>query len=114
MELRSNSVRRALDGVPTTLKRTGVGATVEIVGYETDHPTIAGHPLNDEKELLAASATSTPALGGQRRPRHGNAPSPVGQWQPRRLTGAAEPRPQELSSRRLRREPVPYGSACSS
>ena len=54
MELRSNSVRRALDAVPTTLKRTGVGATVEIVGYETDHPTIAGHPLNDEKELLAA------------------------------------------------------------
>jgi hypothetical protein len=44
MELQSNSVRRTLDALPTALKRNGVGVTVEIVGYEADHPTIAGHP----------------------------------------------------------------------
>jgi hypothetical protein len=54
MELKSNSVRKTLDAVPTNLKRTGVGATIEIVGYAGDHPTIEGHPLNDEKELLQA------------------------------------------------------------
>jgi hypothetical protein len=54
MELKSDSVRRALDAVPISRKVTGHAATVEIVAYPDGHAGIVAHPLNGRQELLAA------------------------------------------------------------
>jgi hypothetical protein len=56
MELRSQSVRDALDGVPLGKKVTGWFATVEIGAYPDGHAAFAGHPLNGRDELLSAVA----------------------------------------------------------
>jgi hypothetical protein len=54
MELKSQSVRQALDAVPSHTKVTARFAEVEISAYPDGHAAFAGHPLNGRDELLAA------------------------------------------------------------
>ena len=54
MELRSESVRTAIDQVETTKKVTAVSATIEMRVYPDGHAAIAGHPVSHREELLAA------------------------------------------------------------
>jgi hypothetical protein len=50
----SDSLRRYLDSISLELKKSGVAARIEIVGYPDGHAAIGAHPLNDRAELLKA------------------------------------------------------------